>query len=308
MSIYSHQSMTNHHSTGFLTQLSDAFRVWRDRRRQRPWLGPLGGAEVQRGLVIGRPGHTRGDPGAVGAGLVFSPCAENGAELAVGGGFEFGEVAVLHTPCCGRPAMSQGLLAMPRRWALQNLSILGPMIEDGYDVVCIEPSCLSALRDDYARLLERTPAAADPRLALLQAHSYDFSEYVSAGVRDGSLALHLAPLDGAFVVHGHCHQKALSSLAPTVRMLELPAGHSVQVIPSGCCGMAGSFGYEREHFELSRQIGELVLMPAVRSAPADTVIAAPGTSCRHQIKDATGRIALHPIEILHAALIGPGRG
>ena len=107
----------------------------------------------------------------------------------------------------------------------------------------------------------------------------------------------------AIKLHGHCHQKALSSVNPTVRMLELPAGHKVTVIPSGCCGMAGSFGYEEEHFGVSQQIGELVLFPAVRSAPADTLVAAPGTSCRHQIKDGTGRIALHPVEILHAALL-----
>jgi Fe-S oxidoreductase len=86
-------------------------------------------------------------------------------------------------------------------------------------------------------------------------------------------------------------------------MLELPAGHQVQVIPSGCCGMAGSFGYEEEHFALSQQIGELVLFPAVRSAPANTIIAAPGTSCRHQIKDGTDRVAVHPVEILHAAML-----
>jgi Fe-S oxidoreductase len=86
-------------------------------------------------------------------------------------------------------------------------------------------------------------------------------------------------------------------------MLELAAGHTVTVIPSGCCGMAGSFGYETEHFQVSQQIGELVLFPAVRAAAADTLVAAPGTSCRHQIKDGTGRVALHPVEILHAALL-----
>jgi Fe-S oxidoreductase len=86
-------------------------------------------------------------------------------------------------------------------------------------------------------------------------------------------------------------------------MLELPAGYQVTVIPSGCCGMAGSFGYEEEHFDISQQIGELVVFPAVRSTPVDTLVAAPGTSCRHQIKDGTGRVALHPIEILHDALL-----
>jgi Fe-S oxidoreductase len=104
-------------------------------------------------------------------------------------------------------------------------------------------------------------------------------------------------------LHGHCHQKALASLASTVEALSLPRNFSVETIPSGCCGMAGSFGYEREHFELSMQIGELVLFPAVRGAADDVLIAAPGTSCRHQIKDGTGRTALHPVEILHAALV-----
>jgi len=106
----------------------------------------------------------------------------------------------------------------------------------------------------------------------------------------------------AIKLHGHCHQKALSSVVPTVRMLELPAAYKVTLIPSGCCGMAGSFGYEEEHYTVSQQVGELVLFPAVRQTPEDVIIAAPGTSCRHQIKDATGRRALHPVEILHAAL------
>ncbi|MET0224697.1 MAG: FAD-binding oxidoreductase, partial [Terrimicrobium sp.] len=104
-------------------------------------------------------------------------------------------------------------------------------------------------------------------------------------------------------LHGHCHQKSLASLTPTVKALELPVDYKVQIIPSGCCGMAGSFGYEKEHFDVSMKVGELVLLPTVRSAPADTIIAAPGTSCRHQIKDGTGRIAHHPAEILFDALL-----
>ena len=107
-------------------------------------------------------------------------------------------------------------------------------------------------------------------------------------------------------LHGHCHQKALASIQPTVAALSIPRHYSVEPIPSGCCGMAGSFGYEREHFDVSMRIGELVLFPAVRGAAADVLIAAPGTSCRHQIKDGTGRTALHPVEILHAALRSSG--
>ncbi len=104
-------------------------------------------------------------------------------------------------------------------------------------------------------------------------------------------------------LHGHCHQKALSSVDFSRQVLELPANYTVEVIPSGCCGMAGSFGYEKEHYPLSMKIGELVLFRAVRGADVETLIAAPGTSCRHQIHDGTGRTALHPVEILWAALV-----
>jgi Fe-S oxidoreductase len=103
-------------------------------------------------------------------------------------------------------------------------------------------------------------------------------------------------------LHGHCHQKALSSLTPTKKSLSLPANYEVQLIPSGCCGMAGSFGYEVEHYDVSMKIGELVLFPTIRKQAEDIIIAAPGTSCRHQIKDGTGRIAKHPAEILYDAL------
>ncbi|HKP33062.1 MAG TPA: hypothetical protein VJT83_10050, partial [Chitinophagaceae bacterium] len=103
-------------------------------------------------------------------------------------------------------------------------------------------------------------------------------------------------------LHGHCQQKAISSLAPVVKILSLPENYSVQIIPSGCCGMAGSFGYEKEHYEVSMKIGELVLLPAVRNSSEETIIAAAGTSCRHQIKDGCARKALHPVDILYDAL------
>jgi Fe-S oxidoreductase len=103
-------------------------------------------------------------------------------------------------------------------------------------------------------------------------------------------------------LHGHCHQKALSTTGPTKEMLSLPENYSVEEIPSGCCGMAGSFGYEKEHYELSMKVGELILFPAVRQSEPSVVIAAPGTSCRHQIKDGTGREALHPVEVMWEAV------
>ena len=104
-------------------------------------------------------------------------------------------------------------------------------------------------------------------------------------------------------LHGHCQQKALASVAPSVKIMSLPQNYTVQTIPSGCCGMAGSFGFEKEHYDLSMKIGALVLFPAVTKQPQDVIIAAPGTSCRHQVKDGTGRKALHPIEILYDALL-----
>jgi Fe-S oxidoreductase len=103
-------------------------------------------------------------------------------------------------------------------------------------------------------------------------------------------------------LHGHCQQKAVGSLVPTKRVLSLPANYEVQLIPSGCCGMAGSFGYEAEHYKVSMKIGELVLFPAVRKLAEEVLVAAPGTSCRHQIHDGTGRRAFHPVEILYDAL------
>ena len=104
-------------------------------------------------------------------------------------------------------------------------------------------------------------------------------------------------------LHGHCQQKAIGSLQASVSILSLPENYSVEIIPSGCCGMAGSFGYEKEHFELSQQIGELVLFPTVRKQSEEVLIAAPGTSCRHQIKDGTGAHALHTVEVMYEALL-----
>ena len=105
------------------------------------------------------------------------------------------------------------------------------------------------------------------------------------------------------MLHGHCQQKALSGVSSSVKLMSLPANYKVETIPSGCCGMAGSFGYEKEHYDISMKIGELVLFPAVRKQAEDVIIAAPGTSCRHQVKDGTGRKALHPIEVLFDALL-----
>ena len=129
-------------------------------------------------------------------------------------------------------------------------------------------------------------------------------EFIAAEIVKGNItAAQFSKEKRKVMLHGHCQQKALSALSATATILSIPKNYTVETIPSGCCGMAGSFGYEKEHYELSMQIGELVLFPAVRSATAETIIAAPGTSCRHQIKDGTGAKAKHPVEILWEAMI-----
>src|SRR3979411_958872 len=160
-------------------------------------------------------------------------------------------------------------------------------------MVGIEPSAILGFRDEVPDLVpDRLVEAANA----LAKHALLIDEFIAREADQGRIRREAFTKESRKIkLHGHCHQKSLASLTPTVKMLELPKNYCVQLIPSGCCGMAGSFGYEKEHFDLSNKIGELVLFPAVRGASADTFIAAPGTSCRHQIKDGTGRIAQHPI-------------
>ncbi len=210
------------------------------------------------------------------------------------------EVVIPEHADSGRPQFSKGLLRDARRLAIRNVELLKDTITATTPLIGIEPSALLGFRDEYPDLV---PSRLKPAAHSLAQHALLFDEFLAREIDAGRIRRSAFDIRKRTIkLHGHCHQKALSSLTPTVRLLELPAGHSVQLIPAGCCGMAGSFGYEREHFAVSQQIGELVLFPTIRSTSPDTLIAAPGTSCRHQIRDATGRIALHPAEILHAAL------
>jgi len=201
----------------------------------------------------------------------------------------------------GRAQISKGLVRDAQAIAIRNVELLKEVVTAKTPLIGLEPSGILGFRDEYPdlvpdRLLDAANALAKNALLI--------DEFIAREAAAGRIRPdQFHPAERTIKLHGHCHQKALSSLTPTVQMLELPAGHKVTVIPSGCCGMAGSFGYETEHFALSQQIGELVLFPAVRAAAGDVLIAAPGTSCRHQIKDGTGRTALHPVEILHAALV-----
>ena len=202
----------------------------------------------------------------------------------------------------GRAAISGGMLRRAKTLAEKNIRLLSHQFDRQPDsvLVGIEPACLLTLRDEYPDLVDRELVDAARRLAN---RSRLIEEFLVDEFDEGRVETRLfSDQPRSILLHGHCHQRALSSLKYTIRMLQFPENYRVRTIPSGCCGMAGAFGLEHEHFELSMQIGELVLFPAVREAPPDCQIAATGTSCRHQILDGTGRMALHPVEILQQAL------
>ncbi|HET7199070.1 MAG TPA: heterodisulfide reductase-related iron-sulfur binding cluster, partial [Burkholderiales bacterium] len=192
--------------------------------------------------------------------------------------------------CCGRTYYSVGMIGEARRRAGHMRDALAPYVARGIPVVGLEPSCLFSLRDEFPALLPGTqPLAAS---ALL------FEEFLAREPR----RLKLSERRKEFFLHGHCHQKAFDAMPAVEAVLGMIPGAKLTRIASGCCGMAGSFGYEAEHYETSMKMGEAGLLPAVREAPADAVIVADGTSCRHQIADATGRRALHVARVLEGAL------
>ncbi len=194
--------------------------------------------------------------------------------------------------CCGRPLISQGQPEAALVLARFNLAQLAPLAQQGVPILGLEPSCISALREDYPDLL---PGEASHLVARMTQSVEDWLAAQDVPLPSVSSAPRTA------LLHGHCHQKALWGTARTRALLER-AGIAVQEIDTTCCGMAGAFGYEAEHYALSERIGELGLLPAVRAAPADALIIAPGTSCREQIAHFTGRAALHPIELIARCL------
>ncbi len=206
---------------------------------------------------------------------------------------------VAHNSCCGRPSMSQGLLDGPRRWAVKNLRELGSLIEEGFEIVCIEPSCLSALRDDYRRLLEGSTRAGDRRIELLEQHTHDITEYLIEPTRAAQLVQELGSLAETYVVHGHCHQKSLGIGSAPAELLSLIPGVTVREVETLCCGMVGSFGYKTEYSGLSRAIGAGLLQ---QIGEGDGDVVACGISCRSQIEMGSGRSVTHPVEVLARAL------
>ncbi|MEI6948871.1 FAD-linked oxidase C-terminal domain-containing protein [Paraflavisolibacter sp. H34] len=200
----------------------------------------------------------------------------------------------------GRTWLSKGLIRTAKMIANRNVELLSPIISEETPLVGIEPSAVLTFRDEYIDLADDANFETAKKLAQ---HVFLIDEFIAREIEKGHIKKEQFSREKRSIqLHGHCMQKAVSSVAPTVKILSFPENYTVQTIPSGCCGMAGSFGYEKEHYEVSQQVGELVLLPTVRKQPADVIIAAPGTSCRHQIKDGTGRHAKHPVEVFYEAL------
>src|SRR5690606_18778125 len=199
--------------------------------------------------------------------------------------------------CCGRTYLAAGMVDEARAAAAALHAALDPYVTRGVPVVGLEPSCLLGLRDEHRAML---PGGASRTIA---EHAMLFEEFLVSEHRAGRLALPLKELpQRRALVHGHCHQKAFGVMPAVTAALALIPELEVGTIRSSCCGMAGSFGYEAEHFDVSMQMAEADLLPAVRAADAETLLVADGTSCRHQIRDGAGREALHVARVLAAAL------
>jgi FAD/FMN-containing dehydrogenase/Fe-S oxidoreductase len=206
------------------------------------------------------------------------------------------EVALADKKCCGRPMISKGLLQKAKENAAYNVDRLAPYAEQGIPIVGLEPSCILTFRDEYPDLLD------DPRAARLAAGTFLIEEFLLGLHEKERLRLPLRAGAKSVMLHGHCHQKALVGSNPSLQLLRLLPGARVDEIDSGCCGMAGSFGYEKEHYEMSLAIGNRRLFPAIRATDPASEIVAAGVSCRQQIAHGTGRRARHLVEVLADAL------
>jgi FAD/FMN-containing dehydrogenase/Fe-S oxidoreductase len=199
--------------------------------------------------------------------------------------------------CCGRTFLAAGLVPEAKREAQRMLDVLRPYVDRGVHVVGLEPSCLLGLRDEF---LSMHP---DGEMAELALNAFLFEEFIADEVAAGRFAARFKPLpQKTALLHGHCHQKAFGAMDAVERALRLVPELDVQTIESSCCGMAGSFGYEAKHYDVSMRMAELSLLPRVRASNADTLIVADGTSCRHQIREGAARDAIHVARVLHAAL------
>jgi Fe-S oxidoreductase len=209
------------------------------------------------------------------------------------------EVRVIKHNESGRAFLSKGLLKKAKQLANQNVSAFKHLITGETPLIGIEPSAILTFKDEYLKLADDKKSAKS-----MANHTFLIEEFIQQEIELGHIKPEQFTKEAKIIkFHGHCHQKALSNQISSFAVLNLPENYKVTIIPSGCCGMAGSFGYEKEHYQVSMQIGEQTLFPAIRKTNEDVTISANGTSCRHQIKDGTHRVALHPITILKNALL-----
>jgi FAD/FMN-containing dehydrogenase/Fe-S oxidoreductase len=200
----------------------------------------------------------------------------------------------------GRAYISKGMLKKAKQIAESNILLLKDVISAQMPLIGIEPSAILSFRDEYPELVTGQYRADAEKLA---EDTKLIDEFLADEVKKGNITADMFTTEAKSIkLHGHCQQKSIASTSPTKILLTLPKNYTIEEIKSGCCGMAGSFGYEKEHYELSMKVGELVLFPEIRKTANEVIIAAAGTSCRHQIKDGTGRQAKHPVEILYEAL------
>ena len=205
-------------------------------------------------------------------------------------------VQLANARCCGRPMISKGLLEDAAAYARHNVALLHAFADQGVPIIGCEPSCLLTLRDEYPEFCR------DDRARKVAEHSYLIDEFLAMLHEKGELELDFSDLPKKILFHGHCHQKSLVGTAPSLTALRLPPGYEVELINSGCCGMAGSFGYEKEHYEVSMTIGEQTLFPAIRSKGPEWEVAVMGVSCRQQVEQGVGRPARHLVQVLRDAV------
>ncbi|MEZ5286961.1 MAG: FAD-linked oxidase C-terminal domain-containing protein [Vicinamibacterales bacterium] len=267
-----------------------------DRRRGAPrWAGRTLRSRVARRPPSGLP------PRAVLFADTFTSHVEPGIGEAAIDVLEHAGIGVALAPhvCCGRPMISKGLLDDARELAAKNVTALYPRAAAGQAIVFVEPSCLSAVREDAPDLLR---GALRDRARVVARQSVLFEEWLEHEVAGGRATLRLRPGPRTILLHPHCHQRSMGLAAPAAALLGRIPNASVTDLAAGCCGMAGSFGYATDHYEVSRAIGERALLPAARALPPDGVLVAAGTSCRHQVSHFTGVTPSHPVELLRSLL------
>ncbi len=270
-----------------------------DRRRDLP---PFAAQTFGKWFGSRQPGPRSGKNGSV---VLFDDCFLNynypevgraAVEVLEAAGLE---VHLAEKKCCGRPMLSKGLIEDAREVAQHNVREFEQYADAGVPVVGCEPSCLLTLRDEYAELI---PGEAPKKVA---ANAWMLDEFLVKLAAEGKLDLPLKTTERKVLFHGHCHQKAHIGSKPSLDALRLVPGQTVEEVNSGCCGMAGSFGFEKGHYEISEKIGAERLFPAVESAQAETEIAVTGVSCRQQIDHFTSRRPRHVVEILRDSVEGP---